>query len=62
MYGDDNFGLYANSREEYWSEINERLRTYKLKDLVLFIEVWNITSNSWNKVYDDFEDNTIHFQ
>ena len=62
MYGDDNFGLYANSREEYWSEINERLRTYKLKDLVLFIEVWNITSNSWNKMYDAVEDNTIHFQ
>ena len=61
MYGDDDFGLYANSREEYWSEINERLMRYKLKDLVFFIEVWNITSNSWDRVYHHHEDNTANF-
>ena len=62
VYNEDDFGLYANSQEEYWSEIDDRLVRYKLKDLVKLIDVWNGTSKKWNRVFHDREDNTSNFR
>ncbi len=63
IYENNDFGLYANSKEEYWSEIDGRFEMYyKLKDLVFFIEVWNTTSTNWNRVYDKHVDNSSNFR
>ena len=47
VYETGKFGLYANSSEEYWTQING----YKLSDLVYFIDAWNGASSTWNRIY-----------
>ena len=46
------FGLYANSSEAYWSDINLRVR-YKLSDLVQYIDTWNESSLTWNRISEN---------
>ena len=53
MYEENTFGLYANSSQEYWAQIDRRSNFYyKLSDLVDFIDAWNETSSTWNRIYD----------
>ena len=51
-YGIDEFGLYANSREEYWSELNGRTDTYlKLTKLVEYVEIWDVKQQTWYSLF-----------
>ena len=48
VHKSESFELFANSKEEYWTQTTG----YKLSDLVDFIDAWNGTSSTWNRIYD----------
>ena len=61
MYEENTFGLYANSSQEYWAQIDRRSNFYyKLSDLVHFIDTWNETSLTWNRISDNEMKNASH--
>ena len=53
-YGTDELGLYANSREEYWSELYSRLRTrnyLNMTQLVEYIDIWDVKQQTWYRKF-----------
>ena len=51
VYEQGTFGLYANSSEEYWTQI----KNYKLSDLVFFIDTWNETIGTWKRIFEYYK-------
>ena len=43
MYGQDEWGVYANSAEEYWITID-----YKIEKMVDHFDIWNEQTENWN--------------
>ena len=60
-YGTDEFGLYANSREEYWSELDSRQRktgTYlNMTKLVEYVDIYCVKQHTWNRIFHMFDKN-----
>ena len=59
-YGSDEFGLYANSREEYWSELKSRNRITSgliISQLVKYVYVLDDKQQTWNRIFHIYDKN-----
>ena len=43
MYGEEEWGVYANSTEEYWTNVD-----YQLENIVDHFDIWNDQFQDWN--------------
>ena len=43
MYDEEEWGVYANSAEEYWSKVD-----YKIENMIDHFDIWNDHSQNWN--------------
>ena len=43
-YGEYEWGVYANSTEEYWTKVD-----YKTENMVDHFDKWNDSSLNWNR-------------
>ena len=51
-YGIDEFGLHANSREDYWSELNSRIDTnLNMTNLVRYVDIWDGKQKNWHSIF-----------
>ena len=44
MYSEEEWGVYANSTEEYWTKVD-----YKIENMVDHFDIWNEHSLNWNR-------------
>ena len=63
IYKDRFWGIYANSTDEYWSEMRNRSEKYNIEDFIEYFEIWNETTSSWDRLYERLTvNNTLRFR
>ena len=60
-YENDEFGLFANSREEYWSELHSRKyppTLLNMTDLVEYVDLLDVKQQTWNRIFNMYDNYT----
>ena len=50
-FGRNDFGIYADSRKEYWSDIRRGSRNFDVTDFIDFVDIWNEKQQTWNRIF-----------